>query len=123
MPHDKPDLHELVRTVSEFIEGVSPRLDGLDRYHAMCAVYLLEIAQRELGQWQRVPGADEARLRGWLGVDAAVPAEQLTTMLCARIKDGEYDDDMEALHALLLAHVEDKVATSKPEVLARRGGN
>lgn len=123
MPHDKPDLHELVRTVREFIEGVSPRLDGLDRYHAMCAVYLLEIAQRELGQWQRVAGADEARLRDWLGVDAAVPAEQLTTMLCARIKGGEYDDDMEALHALLLAHVEDKVATSKPEILARRGGN
>lgn len=117
MPHDNPDLPELIRTVREFVDGISGRLDGLDRYHAMCTLYLLDIVQRELTQWQRVPGADEARLRQWLGRTADTAPDQLIAELCERIHGGAYDGNMDALHELLLAHVLDKIAISKPDAI------
>ncbi len=122
MPHDNPDLPELIRTVREFVDGISGQLDGLDRYHAMCTLYLLDIAQRELTQWQRVPGDDELRLQNWLGLAPGTSPDVLIEELCVRIRDGAYDGDMNALHALLLAHVRDKVAISKPEAAAPTGG-
>ena len=33
MAHDQPDVPELIDTVREFLDGISAKLDGQDRYH------------------------------------------------------------------------------------------
>ena len=37
MSQDLPTLPDLLLTVREFIEEITPQLEGRDRYHAMCA--------------------------------------------------------------------------------------
>jgi Domain of unknown function (DUF6285) len=117
MTYDNPSLPEILRTVREFVDSVSPRLDGLDRYHALCTIYLLEIAERELNDWQPAPRADDLRLRNWLAMPESTQPAALVEELCMRIRAGTYDQDMDGLLALLTAHVRDKVAISKPSAL------
>lgn len=116
MPHDNPSLAEMLRTVGEFIDDLMPRLDGLDRYHARCARYLLDICSRELVEWARVPGADDARLRELCAAPDAAE-DNLASALCARIRAGDFDQRMDELHAALTAHVVAKVQVSKPGYL------
>lgn len=117
MPHDWPDLPDLLTTVREFLQAVGPRLDVQDRYHALCCVYLLEIAARELGEWQHVDGADEARLRALVNNgDALLPAEAVRE-LCTDIRAGRHDDRLEDLLEVMLEHVRHKVAVSRPDHL------
>ena len=117
MAHDWPDVPEMVRTAREFIEAVTPQLKGLERYHALCAAYLLEIVLRELGEWQPLETADDARLRDLAGAGPAVPRATLTARLAARIRAGEFDQRMDELLAALTAHVVAKAAISKPGYL------
>ena len=117
MTYDNPELLEILRTVREFVGDVVERLEGLDRYHALCTVYLLEIAERELNGWQPVPRPDDTRLRNWLAMPEGTQPAAVVEELCLRIRAGTYDDDMDALLALLTAHVHDKVAISKPSAL------
>ncbi len=91
MAHDTPDLAEILRSVHEFIRDLQPRLVGMDRYQALCAQMLLEIALRELPEWQPVETTDDARLRALCGVGPEVPREALAARLAARIADGEFD--------------------------------
>jgi hypothetical protein len=121
MPHDNPDLPEMIRTVREFVDGIGERLEGLDRYHALCASYLLEICLRELAEWQRLPSADDERLRAFLGAGPAVPPPALVTELARRIGAGDYDARLDELLELVLGHVEAKVRVSKPAVLTGAG--
>jgi hypothetical protein len=115
MPHDNPDLDEMLRTVGEFIDEIAPRLDGLDRYHALCARYLVDISRRELGEWRRAPGPDERRLEALL--DGPTPPAELAAALCARIRAGDFDTRMDELLDILIAHVTAKVQVSKPSYL------
>lgn len=116
MPYDNPDLMEMLRTVGEFIDDIGPRLDGLDRYHAMCARYLIDISRRELAEWVRPPGADDERLRRLCDAPDSPPAELVGT-LCARIRSGAFDQRMDELLDALTAHVVAKVQVSKPGYL------
>jgi hypothetical protein len=116
MAHDWPDVPEILRTVREFIDGVTPRLAGLDRYHALCAIYLIEIAERELAGWEAPPTAADERLRELAGI-APEDGRQAITSLCRRIRAGELEDRMDELLEALTAHVVAKVRVSKPAVL------
>lgn len=113
MPHDPPDLPEILRTVREFVHDLVPRLEGLDRYHALCARHLLDIASRELtAEWRHETSADDRRLQAFLGSSAV--GEALLGEFCARIAAGAYDGDLESLHEVLLAHVTGKVQVTRP---------
>ena len=120
MPHDAPDLPGLLDAVKEFVTEITPRLTGRDRYHALCSVYLLEIAQRELSEWEHQATADDARIRALTGAadGGAASAREARADLCALIRRGDFDSSLDQLHAELLAHVVDKVRVSKPDVLA-----
>lgn len=118
MPHDSPDVPELLRTAHEFVVRITGGLEGQDRYHAMCTAFLLEIAMRELEEWQPMPTADDKRLRDLLG-DPERPREKLAADLCAAIRAGKFDDDMPALLDQLIRHVESKVRVAKPSYLAQ----
>ena len=108
MHRDAPDLPEILRTVREFVDEITDRLSGLDRYHALCASYLLSVAERELGEGAAVDLAEQAAFSPWSGDPAA---------LAARIRSGELDADWDRLFPLLLDHVVNKVRISKPEHL------
>ncbi len=118
MAHDLPELPEMIATVREFIADVTPQLGGLDRYHALCAQFLLDATLRELAAWAPGETADDRRLRGLLGAPAAQPMNEVMVELCRAIRAGRFDDDLDALRETLTAHVVDKVRVAKPAVLA-----
>ena len=120
MAHDTPDVPELVRTAHEFITTITQKLDGQDRYYALCVAYLLEIAQRELREWAPLETEDDRRLRALLD-DDVLPAERLTAELSVAIRTGKFDNNMDELLNELIAHVESKVAVSKPSHLGELG--
>lgn len=118
MAHDQPDLPEILRTVREFIDDLVPRLGGLERYHALCALHLLDIALRELvAEWRHTETDDDRRLRALLGTDAALSSAEVRARLAHDIRDGRFDAELPALLAPLLAHVVAKVRIAKPDVL------
>jgi hypothetical protein len=108
MHRDAPELPEILRTVREFIEEITGRLNGQDRYHAMCANYLLAVAERELAQGPAVDAAEQAAFAHLPGNKAA---------LAAQIRSGEFDAQWDELFPLMLNHVINKVRISKPEHL------
>lgn len=118
MAHDWPSLPEMITTVREYIDDLTPRLSGMDRYHALCSLQLLDVVQRELKEWQALETADDARLRALAGLDADVPRDELTARLSAQIHAGKFDARMPELEAAMLAHVIAKVRVSKPGYLA-----
>ena len=117
MPHDSPNVDELVRTAQEFITSITPSLAGEERYQALCATYLLDIVRRELPEWAPIETADDRRLQALLG-DQPRPPDQLTTALSAAIRDGVFDQRMDELLGSLIEHVESKVAVTKPSYLS-----
>ena len=95
MPHDQPDIAELVRTANEFLTNVIPRLDGQDRYFAMCSSFLLDIVQRELVEWAPRESEDDRRLQALLGGEKT-HRQDLTAALSAAIRAGQFDDRMDS---------------------------
>jgi hypothetical protein len=118
MAHDTPELAEILRTVHEFIRGVMPRLQGMDRYQALCSQNLVEIALRELDEWRPLETEDDQRLRRLCEVGEEVPRDTLAPRLAARIAAGDFDTRMDELRAELLAHTIAKVRVSRPAHLA-----
>jgi hypothetical protein len=118
MAHDGPMLPEMLATVREFVAGVTPQLDGLDRYHALCAQFLLDCALRELNEWEHGATVDDARLRALLDAPASRPMNEVVRELADAIRAGAFDDDLDGLGETLMAHCVDKVRVAKPAVLA-----
>lgn len=115
MSQDEPGLTELLRTVREFLEKVTDELEDQDRYHALCASYLLSIAERELALGEAIDHAEQARLTAFLGQSLALPDGY--RRLAADIRAGSCDARWDEAVQLVLAHVVDKVRVSKPEYL------
>lgn len=118
MAHDWPSLPELVNTVREYIDDLTPRLQGMDRYHALCAVQLLDVVTRELQEWTPQETHDDARLRALGGFGAEVPRDELTARLGAQIHAGKFDQRMAELEHAMLEHVMAKVRVTKPSYLS-----
>lgn len=117
MAQDLPDIPELVRTANEFIERIVPKLDGQDRYHAMCTKFLLEIVERELSQWTPTLTTDDMRLMNFLGDETFANGAETIAALSAAIRTGSFDQRMEELLPVLIKHVESKVEITKPSYL------
>jgi len=118
MAHDLPELPEMIATVREFIADITPQLNGLERYHGLCAQFLLDATLRELAGWAPVESADDRRLRKLLGAPAGQPMKDVMHDLCRAIRAGRFDNELDALRETLTAHVVDKVRVAKPAVLA-----
>lgn len=83
-----PDLPDLLATVREFLARLGPTLDKGAKFEAQVAVYLLDIARREL---------------------AAPNTEVDTAQLCADIRSGRcdarWDETLDAELAAAVARV------------------
>ncbi len=115
MSQDLPQLTELVRTVREFVDDITDRVPDKDRYHAMCASYLLAVAERELGAGAALNAAEEERLAAFCGKPVILP--EAYNELAQAIRVGRHDANWDETFALVFAHVSNKVRVSKPEHL------
>ena len=118
MAHDWPSLPELVITVREYIDDLTPRLQGMDRYHALCALQLLDVVMRELHEWTPRETHDDTSLRTLGGLGPEVPRDELTARLSSQIHAGKFDQRMAELERAMLEHVMAKVRVTKPSYLA-----
>lgn len=112
MSQDNPPLPELLRTVREFIDEVTDKLKDQDRYHAMCASYLLAVAERELALGGEMDRVETAALISFTGQQQ--PLADSYAALAAAIRAGDCDARWEDTLSLLLRHVVNKVLVSRP---------
>ena len=115
MSRDRPDVVEIIKTVDEFMAQIVDRLDSQGRYDALCARYLLGIAERELKQGDRMDAVELQRIESFLGEAGSL--NELTCKLAASIRAGDFDTRWDEVSGLVLDHVIHKVAVSRPEQL------
>lgn len=114
MTQDRPDLQEILTTVAEFARGVAARSEGGERYDALCAAFLMEVAKRELTVGDLAERRQRKQLNALTGMP---PGTDLYADFCTRARAGELDADWEQAFAFALAQVIDKVAVTNPEYL------
>jgi hypothetical protein len=115
MSQDNPPLLEILRTVREFIDDITPRLEGQDRYHGLCASHLLAIAERELDEGPGIDAAEAAALASFGVTDEPLP--EAWAALGRGIRAGRHDARWDALLELLLAHTINRVRVTRPDQL------
>jgi len=112
MRQDLPDLPDVLRTVRDFIDAITPVVPDKDRYHAMCCSYLLALAEREVtggaeASRQMTATLEALAARAGLALDSA-------ESLSARLRDGTLDTHWDAAFEAVLALVLARVRVSKP---------
>ena len=115
MSRDRPDVVEIIKTVEEFVAQIFDQLDSQGRYEALCARYLLTIAERELTLGERMDKVELRRMETFLGATGSL--NELTEKLASSIRAGACDARWDEVSALVLDHVINKVAVSRPEHL------
>ncbi len=109
-PHDMPTAEQLVESVREWLEGdVLAGTTGRLRFHARVAANVLAMVERELRLGSSQAAAHSVRL-GQLG--SSDDAD-----LARRIREGELDDRLPEVRALVWADVRDKLAVANPKYL------
>lgn len=114
MSQDPPSLDELLVTVREFVDEVAPQLAGRDRYHALCASFLIEVVRRELEAGGN-DSAERAMLGRYLGPTEAGAGG--LAKLAQAIRGGGLDARFDELLDDLTDHVVRQVRVTRPEVL------
>ena len=114
MTQDRPDIQEILTTVAEFARGVAARSEGGERYDALCAAFLVEVAKRELNAGDNPERRQRAQLNALTGTP---PGTDLYAAFCARVRTGGLDADWERAFAFALMQVIDKVAVTNPDYL------
>jgi uncharacterized protein DUF6285 len=110
MPHDAPSAAELVAAVREFLEReVTGALEGRARFHALVAVNVLGMVERELeqGPGQRADHAARLAALGFAGPNGEGE-------LAAAIRAGDLDGRYAEVKAALLETVRAKLAVANP---------
>jgi hypothetical protein len=115
MSQDNPAFVELLRTVREFIDDITPKLEGQDRYHGLVASYLLSITERESALGEAIDREEAAALAACTGTHAPLPEAWAT--LARDIRRGQCDERWDELMTLVTSHVVNKVRVSKPDHL------
>jgi len=109
-PHDAPTSLQMVEAVREWLENdVMPAVQGRLNFHTRVAINMLAMVEREavLGEKQRE--AHESRLQNIGAVD--------DVELARRIRDGEFDDSLKDIMAVLKDSVRDKLLVANPKYL------
>ncbi len=111
---DPPSLDELLVTVREFVNEIAPQLAGRDRYHALCAAFLLDIVRREVAQ-----GTDDSDERAMLAryLEPGAAGATGIVALAAAIRGGGLDDRFDELLDDLTGHVVRQVRVTRPDAL------
>lgn len=109
-PHDAPTAAQLVEAVREWLErDVLPSVGGRLQFHTRVAMNVLAMVERELA----------------LGPDQATAhAQRLARLGCAddaelahRLRQGDLDDRLDEVRALVWQSVRDKLQVANPRYL------
>ena len=92
-----PDVPDILATVRDFLEGLAPTLEKGAKFEAQVAIYLLDIARRQ--------------------VAAPAKAEADATKLCRDIRSGTLDGQWDEVLDAELAAVTGRVRIVRPEYL------
>lgn len=110
---DRPTASELLEAVAGFVEqDLAPLLDTRLRFHARVAVNVLRILQRELALGPSQHARQQELLAGLLGRNAEV--DELWEELANAIRQGDFDDRLEALIPVLREVTAQKLAIANP---------
>ncbi len=115
MSQDPPSLDELLVTVREFVDEIAPQLAGRDRYHALCASFLLEVVRREVADGEAGSNEERAMLGRYLATNEG-GASGLAALARA-IRAGGLDERFDELLEDLTNHVVGQVRITRPDVL------
>lgn len=117
MPTNRPDRKELVEAVREFLENkVQTPVEGQISFHTRIAVNMLKIVERELTLGPKLEKEELDRLRSLLGREGTL--EELNTILCLKLKNGEIDYRSEDLKEHLRLSALGKLSIDNPEYSA-----
>ena len=110
---DRPTASELLEAVAGFLEqDLAPVLDTRLRFHARVAANVLRILQRELALAPSQHARQRELLAGLLGRNAEV--DELWEELANAIREGDFDDRLEALIPVLREVTAQKLAIANP---------
>ena len=115
MSQDPPSLDELLVTVREFVDEIAPQLAGRDRYHALCASFLLEVVRREVANADAEADEERAMLGRYL--EHAEGGTGGIAALAHAIRGGGLDERYDELLDDLTRHVASQVRITRPDVL------
>ncbi len=128
---DRPDAHRLLRAVADALSnevvpalsvaGSQPQTAASARYTARIAANLCRILAREATLWPEAEAATVADLRDLLGREDGSLAE-LSASLDDALRQGAPDLDPKAVHGLLTAAVERRLAIARPSYRTPAGG-
>ena len=108
--HGAPTSAELVEAVREWIErDVMTSTDGRLKFHSRVAVNVLAMVERELAVGEEQELEHAARLAS---IGLADDAE-----FARAIRDGDLDDRLDEVRAVLRADVDAKLAVANPKYL------
>ena len=114
MPINRPDRSELLEAVREMLEQqFLPALeDKALLYQCRVAINILKIVERELTGGEAMLAGEQRRLSSLLGEESELAT--LNASLIRRIRNGDFDEDDQALLAHFLATTLDKLAIDNP---------
>ena len=117
MFNDPPNVSELLLTVREYIEQLLPDLNRQEKYHGLCCTYLLDVVMRELEGLPNIDDQNNNRLKALLNNKDELSEAEIMSSLCASMRRGEQDGNLDQLLVLLTNHVSKKVRVSNPDHL------
>ncbi|MDG2301999.1 MAG: DUF6285 domain-containing protein [Gammaproteobacteria bacterium] len=117
MFNDPPNASELLLTVREYIEQLLPDLEKQNKYHGLCCTYLLDVVMRELEELPHMEDQSNNALKALLNNKDKLSETEFMSSLCASIRSGEQDGNLDRLLVLLTNHVSKKVRVSNPDYL------
>ena len=115
LTQDGPDIPEILKTVTEFINGVADRGSGSERYNALCAVFLLKVVERELAAGSVAAQSQMHELARLTGETPSVTEPYAA--FCASARAGELDAQWDDVMTFALRQVIDKVRITNPDYL------
>ncbi len=119
MSYGQPNLVELVRAVSLYLEETAmPALTGRAAFHGRVAVNVLGTIAREIEHGPHAHARERDGLAALMGRDDDLDA--LRAALCADLRAGRKDADTPGLVAALLAAAIDRVAIEQPSYASLR---
>jgi hypothetical protein len=111
--HGSPTSAELIESVREWLErDVLPASDGRLKFHSRVAINVLAMVERELQLGAEQDSEHSDRLASIGMIDDAEFA--------AAIRNGDLDDRLDEVRAILRADVDAKLAVANPKYLNSR---
>jgi Domain of unknown function (DUF6285) len=109
LTQDRPDAAELLEAVAEYLFAeLRPEVPSEQRFRVLVAANVCAVVAREIRAGDGPALADDELFRELLGGEGGAPE------LSRRIREGDFDSDLDRLADRLAEHVERKLDVARP---------